>query len=510
MNVKNSRCMNRLRYIFAACLLAGCCLALSAQTFESVYRRNVWNDSRNAAGIRQDSLSLSCAELYGRYEGGGFRDTWQAPQGWSAGAVTRNIRHFEKISFAGSFSFDQNEMYGTCGSMFIDPGYFPIDVLEFTPGRKTLQAYAFEGRVSYDAGKNLTIGAAMDFESENMAKKKDLRHTNWRLDMTVAPGIVYRAGDVSIGAAAVFSKTAESVEAEQVGTAESSYLAFLDKGLMYGVCSVWTGSGVHLDESGVKSLPVSEYLYGPSLQFQYRNLYLDAEVLGNSGKVGEKEYIWFDYSGIRTAARIRYRLAGEMSEHRFGLDFDLQTQDVDENVLEKVSENGVSTVIMHGSNRMYSRNIWGISPKYEYLSEIVEVRASASLGWNNGIASQIYPYVFARSLMTASVTSDVLLHLGGFDLGARLGYMEGSVRESMRTSSQGQLPQSEPYRLQDWYERHTEYMTAPRVSAGISLRYDFSIGIYLEASGEWMHGFGISTLSGQDRAGATMKIGYAF
>ena len=115
--------MNRTGYIFALCLmLFG--LTSYAQRYERVVRNNFWNDSRNVTGTRQDSVSRSYAEAYGKYETGEFRDTWQAEKGWSAGASTASIRHLERISLKGSFSFDQTEGYGMCGSMFIDPLLF--------------------------------------------------------------------------------------------------------------------------------------------------------------------------------------------------------------------------------------------------------------------------------------------------------------------------------------------------------------------------------------------------
>lgn len=141
--------MNKTGYILALCLLL-CGLTVSAQRYERVFRDNIWNSSRNITGVRQDSMSRSYAEFYGQYEAGGFRDTWQAAEGWSAGAATASIRHLERISLAGSFSFDQTEGYGMCGSMFMKPGYYPVDILEFTPGRKTRQTYAFDGGIAYD------------------------------------------------------------------------------------------------------------------------------------------------------------------------------------------------------------------------------------------------------------------------------------------------------------------------------------------------------------------------
>ena len=264
--------MNRKRLILLVSMLV-CSIAVSAQPYERMVRNSLWSASDNVTGIRQDTVSASYAELSAGYEGGEFRDTWQASEGWNAGARTASVRHMERISYAGSFSFKQTEGYDMCGSMFIRPGSYPVDILEFTPGRKTLQTYQFDGGFSYDLDSKWRIGAMMDFESANIAKRKDLRHSNSLLDMTVAPGFMYHDGDFAVGASAVFGKVSERVEAEQVGTSESSYYAFLDKGTMRGVYSVWNGSGLHLEESGVNGFPVNELSYGASAQVQYRDFF---------------------------------------------------------------------------------------------------------------------------------------------------------------------------------------------------------------------------------------------
>ena len=126
--------MNRLRYILLLSLLL-CSATVGAQTYEQVVRRNFWNASQNITGVRQDSLSRSYAEAIGEYEGGEFRDSWHPEQCWSVGAATASIRHMDKMSLKGSFSFTQTDGYDMCGSMFINPGYYPVDILEFTPGR---------------------------------------------------------------------------------------------------------------------------------------------------------------------------------------------------------------------------------------------------------------------------------------------------------------------------------------------------------------------------------------
>lgn len=487
-----------------------CVLTVSAQRYERVVKDNFWNSSRNVSGIRQDSVSRSYAEAYGKYEGGGFRDTWEAEKGWSAGAATASIRHLEKISLKGSFSFDQTEGYGMCGSMFIDPGFYPVDVLEFTPGRKTLQTYAFDGGISYDLSDHWRIGAAMDFESANMAKRKDLRHSNWKLDMAVTPGIMYHRGDLAIGASYIFRKTSESIKAEQVGTSESSYYAFLDKGLMYGVYSVWNGSGLHLSEAGVNSFPVKDFSNGGALQMQYKGFFAEAEYLRTNGTVGEKEYIWFRFPGNEIGALLGYRHNGDQFRHYARFGFGWKGLGLDESILEKVTENGVTTVHNHGSNRILAKETVSLSPEYELVGKAFEILVYADVRWENGLSSQMYPYAFTQRLMNWKAGTEALIHIGRLDLGAGIAIGGGRVYETEGNVDKDSGVQTSPFRLEEWYTRQMDYLTATRSEAGLSLRYNFRKGIYLQAEGYWIHGFGLSLATGSDRLATALRIGLSF
>ena len=497
--------MNRIRLISLICLLS-CGMAVSAQTYERVLRNNLWNDSGNVTGVRQDSVSRSYAELSGTYEDGGFRDTWQAARAWSAGVSTASIQHLEKMSLKGSFSFTQTEGYDMCGSMFIKPGFYPVDVLEFTPGRKTLQTYAFDGGISYDLASRWRIGAMMDFESSNIAKRKDLRHSNWRLDMTVSPGLMYHDGDFAIGANYIFRKTSETVEAKQVGISETSYYAFLDKGLMYGVHNIWTGSGLHLDEDGVKGFPVKDFSNGAAIQVQYKGLFAEVGYLHTSGSIGEKEYIWFLFPGHSADVRLGYR-----NERHFArLDFGWKSGALDETVLEKVSVGGITTVIDHGQNRIRTESGWKLRPEYEYLSEKVEVLASALVEGHMETSSQMYPYVSAQSLMEYGADVRVKTYIGPFDLSVKAGFAGGSVNEENWLTDDATGVQTSPYRLQEWYDRQMEYATASRMNIGLSLRWNFRKGLYAEAEGSWLHGFDLKYISSPNRYKAGLAIGITF
>ena len=501
--------MNKLRYILLMCLLA-CGMTAGAQTYDQVVRGNFWNSSQNITGVRQDGWSCSYAEVLGKYEAGGFRDSWQAPKGWSAGATTASIRHFDRMTLKGSFSFMQTEGYDMCGSMFINPGYYPVDVLEFTPGRKTLQTYAFDGGLSYDLTRSWRIGAMMDFESANMAKRKDLRHANWLLDMKVAPGVMYHSGDWAFGANYIYRRSTESVEAEQIGVSESSYYAFLDKGLMYGVYNIWTGSGLHLNESGVKGLPVMEQSNGLAVQMQYKGFFAEAEYLHSDGKIGEKEYVWLVFPGNSANLRMAYRRYAGNAWHYARLDFGWRGRTMDETVLEKVTEGGVSTVVKHGQNQILTQSGWSLKPEYEYVANQFEVLAKAEIGVKEEVASQMYPYVNWQTLVNYGADIRMKYRWSRFVMTAEVGYAAGKVQESSWLNDDQAGVQTAPFRLQEYYDWQTEYATAARMKAGMVFRWYFWADLYVQADAYLTHAFALNHVASPNRFATTLRLGFNF
>ena len=250
--------MNRRMTITAAfVLMLGIWTAGAQTTFDRVNGVDPWSWGRNSAGMRTASpVRVSDAEVFGGFGSGGFKASHEASSLWKAGAGARTRVDLQRFSMTGAFSFVQEQGEGMCGSMFIHPGSYPVDVLEFTPGRKTLQTYSISGGIAVPLDDRWTLGGRFDFESGNYSKRKDIRHTNYRLDMTVAPSVTLSLDGWTIGVSAVFRKTSESIQAEQIGTATAdSYFAFLDKGMIFGSYQVWNGSGIHLAEAGIDVLP---------------------------------------------------------------------------------------------------------------------------------------------------------------------------------------------------------------------------------------------------------------
>ena len=161
-----------MRRILTILMLAAVSAATAQERFDYIFRRNPWNGGPNAAGIRQDSLSRSYAEIYFTKENGGLTGHSASDDSWNAGAKTESVRHLKKVSFSGGFGYDYFDGRNMCGSMFTEPGYYPVDILEFTPGRKVREDYTFTGGMSAVLGNRWTGGLRVEFEARNYAKRQ--------------------------------------------------------------------------------------------------------------------------------------------------------------------------------------------------------------------------------------------------------------------------------------------------------------------------------------------------
>ena len=82
-----------MRRILTLLMIIAVSGAAAQERFDYVFRRNPWNGGPNAAGIRQDSLSRSYAEIYFTKENGGMTGHSSSDDSWNAGARTESVRH---------------------------------------------------------------------------------------------------------------------------------------------------------------------------------------------------------------------------------------------------------------------------------------------------------------------------------------------------------------------------------------------------------------------------------
>ena len=504
MNVKRS--LSTISTIVALLCFAGETRAQSF--FERVLQENLWNYGIGASGIREGSLSTGEATLSGTLTKGGFRNAAEGEDQWSVGAQTHAVRHLDKFSMAGGFGFTQMQGNGMCGPMSIHPGYYPIEVWEFTPGKKTLQSYLVDGAIAVDLSDQFRLGGHFTMDSENYSKRKDVRHTNYRLDLECAGGLMWHLDGFALELDAILGKNSESIFAEQVGTAVSSYPAFLDKGQMYGVYELWNGSGIHLSEAGVSGLPIREMVYGAALEAGYgKSLFASLQYRHSSGRAGEKEYIWFEFPGNRLDGILAARFGG----HTARLAFQAYSQTNNESVIDKTTSGGITTITRYGTNRILQRDEISLTPSYEYDSDLFMVRAYLEIKEQISSASQMYPYVFEQSLKSVMGGFTGRLNVGSFEFQAGLSGGRGWMDERERKVVEI-ITGNKPERYAEGYAWMAEYNTIPRLGASLEARWYPKNGTaFIGLAGDTFQALGaVSALPGANRTELKLTTGIEF
>ena len=497
-----------MRARYKACILSLLLAPLALQGQDIVLLRQGFPDLGSSRGS---------AAVYGGYEAGGYHPAFAPESLWKAGAKAQETYHGDNTSYTGSFSFEQVEGKGMFTSMFLEPGYFPIDVLEFTPGDKTRQTYKLNGGFVTQLD-DFVFGVKADYTAANYAKRKDIRHTTYGMDLQLEPTFGFVSEDSeeaqSGSVAYIFRKRTETIDAEQVGAAtDQSYYAFLDKGMRYGTWQVWDGDGIHLDEAGVGVLPVREFTHGFAEQFQTGSLGFSGglKFLWKHGTVGEKGYEWFKYRGHTYSTWLERTWE---SGHSLRLDFDLEDDRLKEAVLDKVSSGGITTPTIYAYNAVSERAWASLDLTYAVrFQQGCLKRLQAVL--HGGVWSEesylMYPYEDKTDRYNGMATVVAAFGFGPVDMNLRVNGGAGTWKDQ---GLQGETDEVEsvPFRLESDWLRKMEYFSTGKLGAGLTLTYHMKAvrGLYLQAEGTWLHGFGIDLLPGADRWSSTMKVGFDF
>ncbi|MBR4734648.1 MAG: hypothetical protein IK052_01015 [Bacteroidales bacterium] len=487
-----------------------CALPLSAQS--------LWEEGRNIAGeaAGADIGHNADAHIGGKFTSGDFRSPSMGKTLWTGEVKTEAVSSYQDLYLKGDFGFELVHGTEMMGSMFTEPGLYPVDVLEFTPGTKVKQTYSIGGGFAWKNGSRWTPGVSARFCGINYAKRKDLRHTTYRQEFEIVPSVHYKGEGFQIGLSAILDRNSEFITAEQVGQAKAeSYMAFLDKGMRYGTLQAWDGSGIHLKEAGVDRFPVKQLSFGAALQGSIGDLlYADIEYLRSNGEVGEKGYTWFRFPSSEISAKVILTLRSKEATHLIRADYDWFYLDNYETVLEKqTSEGGVTTPREFGSNRIFRNRYFSVSPSYRIIH---------SRGWAAGTAVRLENDRKLGTFMYPFYDDDRSLHMswmlngmvpvwrfilsGNFMLKCKIGehtHVVDTADPSLGTTST-------PTRLQDWWNREQEADDATQFMLGGSVRYNIGLGMYVEAGCTWRHAFNITLLPGCDRQTTYLKFGYNF
>lgn len=467
------------------------------------------------ASLRVDGkVDELCAELSGKTWQGGFRPDWLSSSQYAAAVFAQGRKSVGKAVFEGSFSFDLSYGKAMSGSMMIHPGLFPLDVLEFTPGDKTLRSYAFYGGIGVEVAPRWLLGAKISFRSEDYSKRKDIRHTNFGLLLDVEPTVAWLSPEgLFLQLGVRYRRLYEQIKAERLGAETAvSYYAFLDKGLSYGAYQLWDGDGIHLNESGVNVLPLKDDALGLTLELRKDGWLARLGALRTNGGAGEKGYNWFRFPGWEAEALLQY----ETKSDRFSLQGAFDTDRLEESVMEKKSSGGVVIPEIYGWNAVSRRT--RADARLEWTRRWApgtngarwEMDLSFEENYQYGHSFLNYPYTDRYDLWKSLLSACGKVHTGAFEVRLGLAGAVGFDQEQGLLSANPAVTSVPPYRQQEHWNAVKEYEKVPRatLNAGLNWYIPAVKGLYLRGDVAYTQAFGVQYLPASWRVAAQVGIGY--
>lgn len=472
---------------------------------------NLWNLSQNVCGIYFTHQDIHYAELYSNYESGEFRQTFEAPTQWSVGAIAEAIATMENLSLSGTFSFENITGYNVSGCMSGRPHYYPVSVYEFTPGMTTRQNYQVKGGLSYKLSSNWHLGAKVDYNASNYTKRKDLRHTNYLLNLGFAPSAMYTSPVFNFGFTYKFNKNSESIDAEELGISSEPYYTFFDKGNFYGNKGVWTSASSHLKEAGVSGFPSSEFINGVEIQSEFYNFFISFAFDYAKGRSGEKDTFWYDFNSNHIDFMLSYRLRKMSSIWDFILDFDWKRQHTFENILEKQTVEGVTTNVKYGSVGIFDREMLELSPKLRLYTKSIDGEFGAIYSRKSHLSYITYPEANLNNLHCLNLYAKAVFRTGKFDFPVMLSVADGAIREEKIKYEEIEVSENTD-QLIDFYNFRNDYETALKINASLGIKYRFSKprGLYVGVKANLLYGAKLHFMDKHLRYGANLNFGYEF
>lgn len=467
--------------------------------FDYVYRQNGWLGSNNGAGLRLSHVDVSYAEAYFTKQDGKFMNYHESDDSFNFGAKTESFRNFDKISFYGKMQYEYFQGNNMKGSIFTRPGENPFDIVEFTPGKKIKERYIVSAGAGFDIACNLLGGIKIDYQAENYAKRKDLRHKNRLMDFNLTAGLVYQIGSITnVGLNYIYTKRSERIEAEQVSEKGEVYEAFFNKGLWFGESGLWNNPSLRLYNSsynGMKGLPIMNIENGASLQLNLGreargvNFFGELTYKRRSGETGDKGVKFTEHTSDIYQAHGMLRIPQSNNMHflRGAVSYeDLQNQ---EYLLEKQTINGVATIISYGSSQIFAERTLSASAEYEFAMKattyypVFSLRAGAQYSNRSGVSSLVYPEFKTQWVQTYSayVNADKNFTIGKGVINANLGvsFAQGRgnrLSEHQATLPEGMLPSPYSSHNKEYVAYEFEYLTAPRYGLSVGAGYTHHVG----------------------------------
>jgi hypothetical protein len=440
------------------------------------------------------------AAIRGGVEEGGFRPIHAASFQWTAGAEAKVVNHGEHSSWTGALSFDQmmgQYKNGNGYSMLLEPDYFPLDIVEFSPGTKSRQSFSLEGGFLTDFGYDWAAGVKASVQGAYTSKRREIPHKDLALTVQLEPTLTFvMDDDMGLVSTYIARFRTENLKADVAGT--DGNMPFMDMGLRYG--AYLPGGNAYLENGAFQ---IQEFTHGVSELLYNPELTLGLEMLWKRGKAGNGR---LNYPGSTISAFYEQTIQEEIADHVFHVSYQRERDQLKETRSESVIP--VSDRVGRSLNLKYEARFLegvfrsvGISLDGDRWSERSTIIPN--------FQDKVVRYGGAATLLSS-------FSFGIVDLDLNASAARGWWKDRGRVAGQDDAVDIEfvgDYirRADDW-RRKTDYLTAPRIGLGgtLTCRIPPVKGMYVQLCGGWHRALKVKYLPGKNREIGKLTIGYNF
>lgn len=494
--------------IFAGVFTAG---QVSAQQKANTYadidyirKSNAWLSSKNAAGLSHyNTVNISNAALNFRKEDGGFRNYFQSDNSQEYGLQADSYTRLNnKVVLAGGFGYKSFQGKNMTGSAFIDPYENPFDIVELdaaNKGTKELELYRLNGAVGAQVSSKLSIGAKLDYQAGNYAKRRDLRHINKLLDMDLSAGALYQISDVvEIGANYDYSRRIESMSFKTVGNKDRQYSSLISYGAFYGTSELFGPNGYTGSDD---KKPLKDIRQGGSLQLNLKfnksvtlfNEFSYADRNGFYGEDGTSSILLSRHNGSDFAYKGQLSVKTNDVEHHVGLKGNYDFLENRETIYRKETTiGGVNRIVYYGDRQVFSGKTINTELTYDLFLGVKNDRPTWAVNFSANYMGRdqsagIYPYYRDQKInsyqFSGQINRQYQRQKDAFNVGLGIGYGTGSGKmahdDVVATPAYAPLT-TMPQFLNEEYE----FLTASRIKGNVTFKYTKALrdnlGAYLK------------------------------
>lgn len=492
---------------------------LNSANASQLFRIPVTRTGRAGIGteaFRGEFAGFNAAETFASIEAGG--ESW--------------FRLSPRTMLYGYASFESVAEKNSNGSAFMNREERAFDIILMDPenkGSRKTEWYRIGAAVGHEINSRIALGLRMNYHAGNMARTRDLRHTNKTLDMDVSPGATLRLSkSFQTGLHYTYKRYIEGVGFKTFGTTDQQYFTLIDFGGFWGKQEIFGSGGYTAKESAT---PYVENLHEIGWQVEYRpvsSVSIFHELLigsgdGYYGKKSSASIVYTEHDLTRIGNHFLASVRGEKYRHHLNLYFGKYSLTNYENSWRSETASSGNTVIeYYGKNEVGTRDRLSIAGDYALEWGNTRTRPlwrvfAGGAYEKRDIRAVIYPYFRKQHLQTTEMHIGTLHKrmLGRVELASqvKVGFLTGGGDRNqdgtvVPPSSENGKPVSSDYYLDCEYN----YLTASRIVPEVNIRATFpirDIGCFAGCGYRIEQSLGTANTGG-NRQGVNVSLGVNF